>query len=140
MSISNAQLIRDILSLANIYGPTEAIEPEDSEFCLRKVNALLSDWEADGINLQYFPHSMDELGQDCPIPDDAILAVTYYGAFAVAPHYGKQLAPQMLALGRSYYERLLRDAVTAKIPEVKEPLIPRGTGDRFLRATNILDG
>jgi len=140
MSISTAELIRDAFSLANIYGPTEAIEPEDVQFALRKLNALLADWETDGINLNYFPQSMDEIGNDCPIPDDSILAVTYYLSFAIAPHYGKQLLPQMLALGRSYYDRLLRDAVSAKLPAVKEPLVPRGTGDRFLSSTNILNG
>jgi len=139
MSISTAELIRDALSLANIYGPTEAIEPEDVQFCLRKLNALLADWETDNINLQYFPQTMDELGDDCPIPDDSILAVTYYLSFSIAPHYGKQLLPQMLALGKSYYDRLLRDAVSAKLPAVKEPLVPRGTGDSAVSA-NILNG
>ncbi len=128
MSTTNAELIRDALTLINVIGVGEAVEPEHSEFALRKQNALLADWEADGVNLQYYPQTMDELGAACPIPDDAILAVTYYLAFALAPSYGKEVDPKMLALGASYYDRLTREGVKAKMRPADLSNLPVGEG------------
>lgn len=137
MSITNAELIRDALTLINVLGVGEAAEPEHSEFALRKQNALLADWEADGVNLQYYPQTMDELGAQCPIPEDSILAVTYYLAFALAPSYGKEVDPKMLALGAQYYSRLTRESVAARMqPSV--PSVPVGEGQRIIG--DILNG
>lgn len=128
MSISNALLIRDALTLINVLGVGEAAEPEQAEHAIRKLNALLADWEADGVNLQYYPQTMDELGSDCPIPDDAELAVTYYLAFALAPNYGKVVSQEMSALGASYYGRLTRQSVVAKMQPVDMSDMPVGEG------------
>lgn len=138
MTTTNAELIRDALTLINVLGVGEAAEPEHSEFALRKQNALLADWEADGVNLQYYPQTMDELGAECPIPDDAVLAVTYYLAFALAPSYGKQVDPKMVALGAQYYSRLTREGVVAKMQEASLTNLPVGEGQRC--TGNIIDG
>lgn len=138
MSTSNAELIRDALTLINVLGVGEAAEPEHSEFALRKLNALLADWEADGVNLQYYPQTMDELGADCPITDDSVLAVTYYLAFALAPSYGKQVDPKMLALGSQYYGRLTRDSVKAQMQPSDLSNLPVGEG--YCRRGSITDG
>jgi hypothetical protein len=138
MSISNADVIRDALTLINVLGVGEAAEPEHSEFALRKLNALLADWEADGVNLQYYPQTMDDLGADCPITDDSVLAVTYYLAFALAPSYGKQVDPKMLALGAQYYGRLTRESVKAQMQPVDLSNLPVGEGQRLV--SNIIDG
>lgn len=138
MSITNAELIRDALTLINVLGVGEAAEPEHSEFALRKLNSLLADWEADGVNLQYYPQTMDELGAQCPIPDDAELAVTYYLAFALAPSYGKDVDQKMVVLGAQYYGRLTRDSVLAKMQPVAIDNAPVGEGQRLL--SNILNG
>jgi hypothetical protein len=136
--ITNAELIRDALSLINVLGVGEAAEPEHSELALRKQNALLADWEADGVNLQYYPQTMDDLGAVCPIPDDAVLAVTYYLAFALAPHYGKPVSQEMTTLGGSYYSRLTRDSVLSKMQVADMSNLPVGEGQRS--GSSILNG
>jgi hypothetical protein len=139
VSITNVVLIRNSLSLINVLGVGEAAEIEHSELGIRKLNALLADWEADSVDLQFYPQTIDDLGGDCPIPDHAELAVTYYLAFALAPHYGKQVAPEMVALGQKYYDRLVRDAVKEQIKEVKIKHLPQGEGQN--RAdTDIFNG
>lgn len=136
--ITTAELIRDALMLINVLGVGEAAEPEHSEHALRKLNALLADWEADGVNLQYYPQTMDDLGSACPIPDDSILAVTYYLAFALAPSYGKQVSQEMTALGGTYYARLTRQGVLAKMQPATLENLPVGEGQRT--TGSILDG
>jgi hypothetical protein len=135
---TNAELIRDALSLINVLGVGEAAEPEHSELAVRKLNALLSDWEADGVNLQFYPQTMDDLGGNCPVPDDAILAVTYYLAFALAPHYGKVVSQEMSTLGAGYYARLVREGVVSRMKPVDLSNVPVGEGQ--FRRGNILNG
>jgi hypothetical protein len=139
MSTTNAELIRDALTLINVLGVGEAAEPEHAEFALRKLNALLADWEANGVNLQFYPQTMDELGAQCPITDDSILAVTYYLAFALAPSYGKQVDPKMVALGGQYYARLTRDSVLAKMRPAELDNLPVGEGQSYA-GFNIYEG
>ena len=139
MSITNAELIRDALTLINVLGVGEAAEPEHTEHAIRKLNSLLADWEADGVNLQYYPQTMDDLGAECPIPDDSILAVTYYLAFALAPNYGKQVSQEMTSLGATYYGRLTRDSVKSKMKPATLENLPVGEGERSA-GFNIYDG
>lgn len=138
--ITNADLLRNSLTLINVYGVGESIEPEHSSHALNKLNAVMSDWEATGIDLNYCPQTMDELGSICPIPDEAELAVTYYLAFALAPHYGKQVNPAMVQLGSSYYARLLRNAVADVMTPARTDNLPRGTGQRRLNRGRIFNG
>jgi hypothetical protein len=135
---TNAEVIRDALSLINVLGVGEAAEAEHSELGVRKLNALLSDWEADGVNLQFYPQTMDDLGGNCPVPDDTILAVTYYLAFALAPHYGKVVSQEMSALGSGYYARLVREGVVSRMQPVDLSNMPVGEGQ--FRRGNILNG
>lgn len=137
MPISNVDLIRDSLSLIKVLRVGASAEIEHSALGLRKLNALLAEWEANGVNLQYYSQTIDQLGNTCPIPDDAQLAVTYYLGFALAPHYGKEIDPAMMALGQKYYDRLTRESVNEKLKEARLNL-PRGEGQSCV--STILDG
>lgn len=138
--ITNAELLRNALTLINVFGVGEAIEPEHAQHALNKLNAVLADWEANGINLNFYPQTMEDLGSISPIPDEAELAVTYYLAFALAPHYGKQVNPEMAQLGSSYYGRLLRNAVADVMTPSRLDNLPRGTGQRRWRVGRIFNG
>ena len=135
---TNAEVIRDALSLINVLAVGEAAEAEHSELAVRKLNALLSDWEADGVNLQFYPQTMDDLGGSCPVPDDAILAVTYYLAFALAPHFGKVVSQEMSTLGAGYYARLVREGVVSRMKPADLSNVPAGEGQ--FRRGDILNG
>jgi hypothetical protein len=138
--IKNAELIRNAFTLINVYAVGESIDPEHSQFGLSKLNSVLADWEASGINLNFTPQVMDDLGATCPIPEEAELAVTYYLAFALAPHYGKTVNPQEIQLGASYYARLLRIAVSDVMRPARLDNLPRGTGLLRLRTGRIFNG
>ncbi len=138
MSITNVQLVRDALSLINVIGVGEAAEPEQSEHALLKLNQILDDWKADGVDLQFYPQTMDDLASNCPIPSDSELAVTHYLAIAVAPHYGKPISPALMALAGKYYGRLVRVAMVEKQQPISMSQMPRGEGD--WPVTNILTG
>ena len=128
MSITNLQLVRDALSLINVIGVGESVEPEQSEHALSKLNQILDDWKADGVDLQFYPQTMDDLASDCPIPSDSELAVTHYLAIAVAPHYGKQISPALISLAGKYYSRLVRVAMVEQQKPISMSHMPRGEG------------
>lgn len=138
--ITNADLLRNGFTLINVYAIGESIDPEHSQFALSKLNSVLADWEANGINLNYTPQSMDDLGLSCPIPEEAELAVTYYLAFALAPHYGKTVNPEAVQLGASYYARLLRISVADVMRPARLDNLPKGTGQRRFRVGRIFNG
>lgn len=138
--ITNADLLRNAFTLINVYGVGEAIDPEHAAFALSKLNSVLADWEAQGINLNFTPQVMDELGAQCPIPEESELAVTYYLGFALAPHYGKTVNPEAIQLGTSYYARLLRIAVQDVMRPARLDNLPRGTGQRRWRVGRIFNG
>lgn len=136
--ITNVDLIRDALSLINVIGVEESVvEPGQSEHALRKQNALLAQWKTNEIDLQYYPQTMDQLGDPCPIPEDAELAVTYYLAFGLAPHYGKQVSPEMIALAKTYYDDLLNKAIS---DQIKPVTIDRPFGDAQSGNFDIVTG
>lgn len=139
MTIANVDLVRDALSLINVIGIGEAAEPEQSEHALRKLNQILEDWKEDGVDLQFYPQTMDDLASNCPIPPDAELAVTHYLAIAVAPHYGKPVSRELLALADRYYSRLTRVAVSEKLEPVDMSHMSRGEGQDVYPFVDIMN-
>lgn len=128
MAISNADLIRDSLSLINVLGEGRNATAEQSAHALQVLNHLMADWEADGVELDYYPQT--ELSDETPIPDNAVAGVKGFLAAALAPYYGKQLSPEFLATNGKFYARLVRDSVRDSMPEMSSKL-PYGTGQRY---------
>lgn len=126
MSISNSQLITEALALIGVIQETEVLSAEQGQHGLRKLNALMADWEQDGVDLQYFEQIA--LADETPIPDHAILAVTYYLAMALAPTYAARVPPEFVALGDKYYSRLVRDAAKEKIAPTDLRHLTQGEG------------
>ncbi len=142
MAITNVQLIRDALSLINVLGVGEAAEAEQSEHALRQLNQIMEFWRTDGVDLQYYAQTVDDLGSDCPLPPDAELAVTHFLAIACAPHYGRQVSPALAALAELYYKTLTRVSEVERMQVVKN-IVPRGEADQEnggISTYNILSG
>ena len=127
MAITNAELIRDSLSLITVLGEGQSATPEQSAHALQVLNHLMSDWEADGVDLNYYPQT--ELSDETPVPDNAIAGVKGFLAAALAPYYGKQLPPEFVAMNGKFYNRLIRESVRDSMVEMI-PKLPLGTGQR----------
>lgn len=128
-------LIDDALALLGVIAETQEASPEQCELCIRKLNAVLAQWELDQIDLQWSPVTMADLSSQAPLEAGSELAVTYYLAFAVAPHFRRQVTPEMLEAGAAFFNSLQRRSVIDQIVEIRAQL-PRGEGQ--CRLTNIL--
>lgn len=127
-------LIDDALALLNVIAETEEASPEQCKLCIRKLNAMLAQWELDQIDLQWSAVTMADLSSPAPLEAGAELAVTYYLAFAVAPHFRRTVTPEMLAAGKAFYDSLLRRAMTDQMVEVH---VQRAFGDGQTILTDI---
>lgn len=138
MSITNQNLIADSLGLIGVLPAGKVPSANQADQAIRKLNGLLPPWLADGIDLQYVEQTVAQLGENCPITAESVLAVTYFLGFALAPHYGKAISPELLSVGQGLYASLLREAVSSKIRNLDMTNLPRGTGHRLV--SNILTG
>lgn len=126
MSISNSQIVSDALRLLGVLEETEIMSPEQGADGLRTLNDLMADWEQDGIELQYYVQT--SLAEDTPLPPHAILAVKYYLAMALAPHYSRPVPPEFITIGADKYARLRRDAVKQHVRPTDLSHLSQGEG------------
>lgn len=96
--------------------------PGEDASALRRLDALMAEWQAQGIALNYnFPATF---GQSQPadaagIPDSAVNTVAAWGAMRIAPGMGKSISPETrkaMSDGLAFLR-----AETATIPSMKLP-------------------
>jgi hypothetical protein len=124
--MTNAEMVRDSLGLIGVLAEVQAASTEQSLHGIRTLNDLMSDWEQDGVDLQYFEQTNP--GDETPIPAHARAAVKHFLAFALAPFYGKSVTPELAAIGDKFYSRLVRDAVIERLPEIQRLPLPLAEG------------
>ena len=96
--------------------------PGEDASALRRIDAMMAEWQAKGINLNYnFPTSFGKGAPTDPtgIPDAAMNTVAAWGAFRIAPGMGKTISPETrkaMADGLAFLA-----AETATIPTMLYP-------------------
>lgn len=108
------------------------IQAQDLENGLRRLDAMLADWNGRGLRLGYpLPSSPSgsNLDEDTGVPDFANEAIVCNLAVRLAPSYGKNPSIATLATARTSYEGVLsRFAVP---PQKRMPGgVPMGAGNR----------
>lgn len=129
---TKGQLLDLIFEECGIAGYEFDREPGEDVSALRRVDAMMGEWAAQGCNLNYnFPVIF---GQSLPtdlvgIPDSALNAVALWGAMRFAPTMGKSLSAETrksMADAKSMWF-----AETASIPSMHFPhTTPRGIGNK----------
>lgn len=100
--------------------------PGEDVSALRRIEALLAEWQAQGLNLGYnFPATFGKssAAEATGIPDAAMSTVAAWGAFRIAPGMGKTISAETRKAMNDGLAFLR--AETATIPEM---LFPRTTG------------
>lgn len=98
---------------------------------LRKLDALMAEWKADGIDLSYnFPATFgqSDLNEDSGIPDACVNGVAAWLGYRIMPSQGKSpMGPSMGALALA---KVSIRAQTLRVPTVQLPdWTPRGAGN-----------
>lgn len=126
------QLIEMALEECSLSGYEFDITPEETFSLLRRLDAMMAQWVAEGINLNYnFPDTFGggDLEDYSGIPDAAIQGTTLNLAFAKAPTMRKSLSAETRARFNTSMSAIR--TMSAKIPEMGWARgTPAGAGNR----------
>jgi len=133
---SYAEVITDSLRLLGILREDEQASPAQVAGGLVKMNDLLGEWLADGVDVGGFPQTdpSREFNSDYSVQ----AAVKYNLAIACAPDYGVQVTPEVSVPAGRFYSRLTRDAVRSALMVPASLVIP--LGEAVGGTENILTG
>lgn len=108
------------------------LSPEQLQAALRRLDAMIADWNGKGIRLGYpLPGSPQDSDLDEPtlVPDSANQAILTNLAIRIAPSYGKVVMPETKAVAKDSYNTLLQRATMP--PEQQLPAtMPSGAGNK----------
>lgn len=130
---SNYDVIKEALSILGVISEIDPVSAEQGQNGLSVMNDMLAEWEADGIDVGYYPQT--DINADSPVYSDALQAVKYNLALSLATYYQKEPSLPAAMLADRGYKRLLRDSINAKMQEADMTHMP-GVNYHY----NILDG
>jgi hypothetical protein len=108
------------------------MQPQNFEQALRRLDAMMAEWNAKGIRLGYpLPGSpqFSDINAESEVPDSANEAIICNLGIRIAAGYGKGIMPQTLAIAKQAYNTLLSRA-TAPIPQQLPGTMPSGAGNK----------
>jgi hypothetical protein len=108
------------------------LSPEQLESALRRLDAMLMEWNAKGIRLGYASASSpqdSDLDTETNVPDSAWEAVITNLAVRIAPGYGKTVSPDTKMVANQGYNTLLQRATFPLEQQLPETM-PSGAGNK----------
>ena len=124
--MTNSDFYTDTLRLIGVLSEIESASPEQGVQAMRVLNAIMADWEEEGVDIGYYEQT--DLTDDLPLPSHARAGVKYFLAVALAPEYGKSVPPDLVALGDKFFSRLIRESVIRRLKESTLDHLPLGEG------------
>lgn len=134
--MTNLQLIADALRLINVINETETPSAEQGAKCLRSLNQLMEEWSEDSVNLQYFEQTSTSATFPCPAYSHS--GVTAALAMRVAPTFGAEVPPLVLAMRAEGESVIRRKSILHSIKQADARNIP--LGEAVSARSNILTG
>lgn len=130
MGYSKRQFVTEALAELGLASYVFDMQPEDLQTALRRLDAMMAEWNGKGIRLGYpLPGSPQDADLDEPsqVPDSANEAILTNLAIRLAPGFGKQPSPLTLATAKTGYNTLLSRAA---MPEEQQlpGTMPSGAG------------
>ena len=130
---TNSEVIEKSLRLIGVLQEGETPSAEQGADALETMNDLFMEWDADGIDIGYFPQT--DLTADSPIYSDTMQAAKYNFAMALAGEYRIEPPSTVIIIASKGYNRLLRDSINGQMKEAEMDHLP-GVPSR----SNILEG
>lgn len=114
------------------------LQPEQLEGALLRLDAMIAEWNAQGVRLGYaMPSSPQnsDLDEQTNVPDSAWEAIIANLAVRIAPGYGKTVSPDTKAIAKNAYNVLLQRATFPLEKQLPETM-PIGQGNKPWRWDN----
>lgn len=139
MGYTKRQFVTAALEEIGLASYVFDLQPEQLQSALRRLDALMAEWNGKGIRLGYpLPSSPQDsdLDEESLVPDSSNEAIILNLATRLAPSYGKQVAIETKVLAKQGYDVLLQRATVP--PQQQLPgSLPSGAGNKPWR---VYDG
>lgn len=135
MSCTKRQLVQAALDELGIAGFEFDVDPQQLEQALSRLDSMMAEWSAEGVNLGYLLPSIagnSNLSDIAGIPDWAQKAVGVHLAIDIAPTYGKAINPETRIKAKKSWDVLL--ARSTFPPEMRLGALPSGAGNKSIDA------
>lgn len=103
MGYSKLQFVQAAFEEIGLAAYVFDLQPQQIESALRRLDAMMADWNGKGIRLAYpIPSSPENsnINAETGVPDSANEAIITNLAIRLAPSYGKQVMPQTQTVAR----------------------------------------
>lgn len=132
MSYTKQQFVEAAFEEIGMAAYVFDLQPEQLTAGLRRLDALMAEWNARGVRLGYpLPTSPDDsnLSDESNVPDSANSAIIMHLAMRLAPLFGKQAMPATAVAAMNAYHALLNTLVRPQ-PQVMPADMPMGAGSK----------
>jgi len=132
MAYSKRQYVEAAFAEIGMAGYVFDLQPQDLDQALRRLDAMMAEWNAKGIRLSYpLPSSpqFSDINAESDVPDSANEAIITNLGIRLAASYGKAIMPQTMMVAKQAYNTLLSRA-TAPIPQQLPSTMPAGAGTK----------
>jgi hypothetical protein len=139
MSWTKRQLIEQAFDEMGLAPHIFDITPEQEQSALRRMDAMVAGWNANGIRISYpLPSSPDysNIGIDSEVPDYAVEAIYLGLAVRLAPSYGKTASPETKAFADMAYSNMVNQCAIPTPERVLPYTLARGAGVKPWRNFN----
>jgi len=130
MGYTKRQFITEAYSELGMADYVFDLSPEQMQSALRRLDAMMADWNGRGIRLNYILPSNPEssvLDDETDVPDYANEAVILNLAIKIAPSHGKQVFPDTKAGAKNALNTVLNHAAMPREQEMPTNM-PLGAG------------
>lgn len=132
MGYSKRQFITAAFEEIGLASYVFDLQPQDLETALRRLDAMLAQWNAKGIRLGYpLPGSpqFSDIDAQSEVPDSANEAIICNLAMRLAPGFGKSLNALTASTAKMGYNTLLSRAAMP-MPQQFPRTLPAGAGQK----------
>jgi hypothetical protein len=132
MSYTKRQFVEEAFAELGMANYTFDLQPQQLDYALRRLDAMMATWNAKGIRLGYpLPSSPQDsdLDTETQVPDSANEAIVANLAIRIAPQYGKTVAIDTRTTAKLGYDTLLARA-TFPLEQQFPRTLPLGAGQK----------
>lgn len=138
MGYSKRQFVSSAFEEIGLASYAFDLQPEQFESAMRRLDAMMADWNGKGIRLGYpLPGSPQDsdLDEQTLVPDSAFEAIICNLAIRLAPSFGRQVMIETKTTGKQAYDVLLQRA-TFPLEKQLPAQMPSGAGNKPWRYDN----
>jgi hypothetical protein len=132
MGYSKRQFVEAAFAEIGMAGYVFDLQPQDLEQALRRLDAMMAEWNAKGIRLGYpLPSSpqFSDIDAESEVPDSANEGVIANLGVRLGAGYGKAIMPQTMMVAKQAYNTLLSRAAMPMEQQFPDTL-PAGAGNK----------